>query len=197
MLPSNPVHPHKNLRWWRWGCRNPVRSHFPTRKFTTIDIIYNTLCINIGQGVVMTHLQKEFKMSVDLAYAAGLIDGEGTITLMRKRVRERRSPMVSVSSTTLELLEFMKYTFGGHIIALRKTKHKQAWHWQVSHDVAISVIEQVYQYLREPEKKRRAQLIITEYKNVTPRNGKYTPELNVAREMFEAEFFLHSKKVMF
>ena len=128
----------------------------------------------------------------DLLYAAGLIDGEGTITLVRHSRKEMKSPAVSVSSTSLELLEFMKETFGGHIIKLKapKKKHwKQAWHWQTSHDRAISVIEHVLPFLKEQKKRARASLILKEYKKVTPRNGFYTPELLTARALFEDRFF--------
>jgi hypothetical protein len=38
--------------------------------------------------------------TVDAAYLAGLVDGEGTITLSRKHAREKRQLVVSISSTT-------------------------------------------------------------------------------------------------
>lgn len=42
-------------------------------------------------------------MKVTLDYVAGIIDGEGTITLSRMRKTDKwRTPVISVSSTTIE-----------------------------------------------------------------------------------------------
>ena len=127
-----------------------------------------------------------------IAYTAGLVDGEGTVTLSRMKANERRCPVVSISSTTYELMLFMKQHFGGAISTLSRAAtqgHKQAWHWQTSRNGAISLLSLIESYMVEPAKKRRARLIIERYKSVTPRNGKYTDELIEQREAFEQEFF--------
>ncbi len=126
-----------------------------------------------------------------IAYAAGLFDGEGTVSLMRQSSKQRRCPVVSLSSTTRELVDFMYDTFGGVVTkAPKQQAHwKDAWHWQASHNRALEVLAQLMPYMREPEKRRRAALLVERYKSVTPRNGKYTDDLNVAREAFESEFF--------
>lgn len=131
----------------------------------------------------------------DYQYAAGLFDGEGTVTLTRRSANKKRGPAVTLSSTTYELVEFMKKMFGGQIVTLSRSKdagHKQAWHWQSAYNQALDMLRLVEPYLLEPEKKRRANLLLTRYKEVTPRNGKYTPELLTARESFEQEFFNQS-----
>ena len=124
-------------------------------------------------------------------YAAGLFDGEGTVTMTRYKKNERRTPVASLSSTTYELVDFMRQQYGGQVITLtkRQNHHKQAWHWQVSRDGALAFLEHVRAYLREPDKKRRADMLVERYKTVTARNGKYTTELATARELFEEEFF--------
>ena len=43
----------------------------------------------------------------DAAYIAGLIDGEGTVTLTRKHKNENRQLCVSIASTEIELLDFV------------------------------------------------------------------------------------------
>lgn len=133
----------------------------------------------------------------ELSYAAGLFDGEGTVTLTRNKANEQRSPTVSLSSTTYELVQFMKDTFGGRIVTLTRTKkqgHKQAWHWQTSYSKAIEVLIQIRPYLREPEKTRRADMIINDYRDVVSKNGKYSQELLDKRLAFETEFFINSTK---
>lgn len=47
----------------------------------------------------------------------------------------------------------------------------------------------------EPEKVRRADMIINEYRQVTKRNGFYTPEDWQKKMDFQKEFFKNSKKV--
>ncbi len=128
----------------------------------------------------------------DLNYAAGLLDGEGSIMLSRASVGKTRCPHVSISSTTIELLEFMKNHFGGHIVNKKtyKAHHKQSWSWQIKYNAAYQFCETILPYLKEPEKKRRAKLIVNRYKSVTPRNGKYTYEMMRERKLFEQEFLL-------
>lgn len=128
----------------------------------------------------------------DLAYAAGLIDGEGTITMIKKHASDKyRCSTVSMSSTTLELLVFMKERFNG-CISNHKTyqsHHKKSYAWKVVNNDAIAALSLIVNYLREPEKLRRANLILSTYKSVTVRNGKYTPELTARKLQFEHEFF--------
>lgn len=127
----------------------------------------------------------------DLNYAAGLLDGEGSIMLTSAVKGKHRSPHVSMTSTTYELLEFMQKMFGGYIVN-KKTyakHHKRSWSWQLNYNAAYNVCKVLLPYLKEPEKIRRAKLIVTRYKNVTPRNGKYTTEKLVERQAFEDEFF--------
>lgn len=55
----------------------------------------------------------EFNLSIaDAAYIAGIIDGEGTITLTRKHRNENRQLAVTISSNERYLLEFIRQTIG-------------------------------------------------------------------------------------
>ncbi len=125
-------------------------------------------------------------------YIAGIIDGEGTITLSNSNTKSKmRVPVVSVSSTTLPLLEFLKQNYGGSISKhkIYKSHHKQSWSWKVTYNGAIRVCSDIVEILIEPEKKRRANLLITEYPLVTKRNGKYTSEERNIKLQFEESFF--------
>jgi hypothetical protein len=51
----------------------------------------------------------------EAAYLAGIIDGEGSITLTRMHENEHRRPCISVASTDRELLEYLKDLTNGHI----------------------------------------------------------------------------------
>jgi hypothetical protein len=126
------------------------------------------------------------------AYAAGLIDGEGSISLLKANKNETfRHPVIEISNTTYELLQFMKTTFGGSISShkIYKKHHKPSWSWKLHYDAAISCLEQITPFLLEPKKKRRAELILAEYKKVTLRNGRYNPQQIQEKFTFENQFF--------
>lgn len=124
-------------------------------------------------------------------YIAALIDGEGSVCLTQNAPNQHRSPAVTISSTTQELLLYMQEIAGGTIVSKKKYKehHKDAWQWALRGDRAIELLIQVYDYLLVPEKHYKAKLIVKEYKLVTPRNGKYSEEKLKAKLDFEKRFF--------
>lgn len=131
-------------------------------------------------------------MNNHVAYIAGIIDGEGTITLSKVRKSAQfRAPVVSVSSTTLEILEYLKSHFGGSIVKHKvyQKHHKQSWSWKLDYTRAVKLCEAILPYLLEPEKRRRAMLLIDVYGRVTSRNGKYSPEQLSAKMAFEHDFY--------
>ena len=125
------------------------------------------------------------------AYVAGIIDGEGTITLSRQRANEFKCPVVSVSSTTIEFLEYLKLHYGGCISKQKiyKEHHKQSWSWKVERSACYKILNDIKPYLLCPEKKYRCELILNTYQLVTPRNGRYTKEMLALKENFEYQFF--------
>jgi hypothetical protein len=127
--------------------------------------------------------------SVDAAYIAGLVDGEGTITLSRKHAGEQRQLVISISSTERPLLEFTLLQAGaGKITRKRTTKdhHAPGFTFAVWNRQALRLLEQILPFLRS-YKRRRAELIRDQYVRVTPRNGKYSSALLAAKRKFEAE----------
>lgn len=125
------------------------------------------------------------------AYAAGLLDGEGSVMLNKVSGSIWRMPEVSVSSTTIELIDFMEQYFGGYVskVSKKEDHHKQAWHWRINYDGAISCLKRCLPWMLEPKKIYRGTLIVTEYKLVTPRNGKYSEEMILKKKDFEERFF--------
>jgi hypothetical protein len=126
----------------------------------------------------------------DDIYTAGLFDGEGTVTLATAKGKFRY-PVVSVSSTTHSLLEFLKKTYGGHISKHKtyKDHHLQSWSWKATHNAALFFLEKILPYLKEPKKRHRALLLTQKYKKVTRRNGKYSKEQLREKLVFEQQFF--------
>lgn len=125
-------------------------------------------------------------------YSAGLFDGEGTVTLLRTSKKHLyRFPIASLTSTTYEFITFLQNTFGGYIVNQKtyKSHHKRAWIWTCSSNTALSFLSQIFPYLKDPEKKRRTNLLLTMYKSLTPANGQYTEAMKIAKNQFEIDFF--------
>jgi len=128
--------------------------------------------------------------AADSAYLAGLIDGEGTIALSHRHANQRRHLVVSISSTEPELVQWPREAIGAGKITRKRTVsplHSIGLTYSVSNRQALAVLEQVVPYLRS-YKRERAHLVLRLYVEVTPRNGKYTPELAMRRCEFEDVF---------
>jgi hypothetical protein len=127
----------------------------------------------------------------DAAYIAGLIDGEGTIGLFRRHAREHRQLVVSIVSTERGILKFVLARVGtGKITSKRiaKSHHAPSFTFSVSNRQALELLRQAAPYLRS-YKSARAELVLTQYQRLTPRNGKYAERLAEERERFIEKFF--------
>lgn len=130
------------------------------------------------------------KLRMGAEYTAGLIDGEGTVSLIRQRRSLYRSPTVSVSSTSFELIEYLIAEHGGRVVTKKKIENnKQAWEWRLDYDRALDFLVQILPHMREKKKIRRAQYLLDRYKRVTRRNGKYTDLEREEKLKFEDGFF--------
>lgn len=103
--------------------------------------------------------------TADLAYAAGLFDGEGSVKTHRHCVRGKtyHYPRVAITNTQKVLLRFVCDTFGGYICKTgtpAKKTHKQVWRWEASCQIAVTFLTAVLPFMREPEKIRRAKLAV-------------------------------------
>ena len=143
----------------------------------------------------MTTYKKTNHLSpTDAAYIAGIIDGEGTISLTRRHKNENRQLEISVSNTEMNLLDYLLKTIGTGRITRKRTysdKHTPSATYQVSNRQALSLLEQIQPFLLT-YKQYRARLVLRDYLRLTPRNGKYTEEMLTQREKF-IEAFLNTK----
>lgn len=130
---------------------------------------------------------------ISIAYLAGLVDGEGSVLLEKTRSGFRR-PALSVASTCLPILDWVKSKFGGCVPSSRKRdpryrSEKIAHSWHLANDSAILLMKRILPHMHEPRKIARIQHILTHYKKCTPRNGQYSPQMLVAKMKFEEDFF--------
>lgn len=95
-----------------------------------------------------------FVCSTELAYAAGVIDGEGTIGIATVKPRGRRkSPSfrgyVSMAQTDIRLCIWMQERFGGRIFSYpaRKPGQKGIHHWRIGGPTILDFLSDVRPYL--------------------------------------------------
>ncbi|MEA3181561.1 MAG: hypothetical protein QOI59_5084 [Gammaproteobacteria bacterium] len=127
----------------------------------------------------------------DAAYLAGIIDGEGTITLTRIHRGENRRPVLSISSTESALLRYVRSAIGTGRITSKvcsRPHHSPSFAYVIAGRQVLAVLSQITPFLRT-YKAERARLLLEEYVAVTPRNGRYTPTQHALREQFENRFF--------
>ena len=128
--------------------------------------------------------------STQAAYLAGLIDGEGSITLTRRHRQENRQLVVSISNTDFELLKQVKIMVGAGRITKKRTykeHHKSSGEYRVENRQALEFVRQLAPYLLT-YKAHRADLVLSDYVRLTPRNGFYTLDMVRKREEFVRKF---------
>ena len=138
-----------------------------------------------------TYKQVKILIPGEAAYIAGLIDGEGTITLSRKHRNENRQLVVSISSTEINMLKYVQEVVGAGKITNKRTyrsNHTPSGTYQISNRQALDLLKQIAPYLKS-YKAERATLILDHYLQLTPRNGRYSPLQREKRETFVKQFF--------
>ena len=126
------------------------------------------------------------------AYIAGLIDGEGTLSLSRRHRNENRQFVISISNTDTHLLNYVCRTVGaGRITRKRisKNNHIPSGTYMIDNRQALDLLQQIAPYLRT-YKSERAALVLEHYLRLTPRNGKYNLAQKKERIAFIAKFLL-------
>lgn len=108
-------------------------------------------------------------LEYQLGYLAGLIDGEGTITLyLRSDVQTMRMRVV-VYSTTEEVIEWLLVHFDGKKQKMGRRanpKHSQEFAWYLDGDKAYDLLELIFPYLII--KKAKAQVACEAWRNRQP-----------------------------
>jgi hypothetical protein len=102
-----------------------------------------------------------------------------------------RRPVVSISSTELSLLQYVRSAIGAGRITSKVTArkhHSPSFTYVISSRQALALLAQISKYL-QTYKLQRCRLLLDEYLSVTPRNGRYTCAQREAKELFEARFF--------
>ena len=81
--------------------------------------------------------------ATEAAYLAGLIDGEGTVTLSRKHAGDMRQLVVSISNTELGILEFALVCVGAGKLTRKRTSkahHTPSYSYAVGNRQALALL---------------------------------------------------------
>ncbi len=142
----------------------------------------------------------------DLAYTAGIIDGEGCIYIHKRvtpenRSRVRYSLLIKVSSTDEWLIEWLHFAWGGaigtHSEKSRRLKNwSPAWQWTLQTKQAYEFLKLILPYLQLKKPQAELALKFQERKRKGGGSGSTLEKLAVE----EAEYILmknmkHNKKV--
>lgn len=95
----------------------------------------------------------------DLAYVAGIVDGEGCIDITHRTRRGHNYPdfvlRVQVSNTEIWLLQMLKMGFGGRIqkYSDRKSNQRPCWKWVIERVHAAEFLKLIlpYLHLKKPQ----------------------------------------------
>src|SRR6185369_8308059 len=106
---------------------------------------------------------------MNLAYVAGLVDGEGCIGFTQ--CRSNMIPRICITNTNKKLIEMLYYKFGGCIFNAKRVKSnwKEAYHWVVTSKAAIEFLEKIQKYLIL---KFEQALCLQAYECIRPGKGK-------------------------
>ena len=98
----------------------------------------------------------------DFVYAAGLFDGEGSISLIRHHENRWPSPQVSIASTDYEVVEWFQSRFGGSVVTKqpRKPNHSVSYDWRLTDRRALVFLANIRPYLVIERKMRRIDLLL-------------------------------------
>lgn len=91
----------------------------------------------------------------DLAYVAGIVDGEGSISLINVGHNPKRTMtvVVQVANTNEWLVQWLRFSFGGWVTTAKRTevqaqKWKPCYQWRVTALLAFDFLKLITPYLR-------------------------------------------------
>lgn len=101
-------------------------------------------------------------LEAELAYLAGIVDGEGTVRIVRHNNGTSQgfyNPQISVGNTSLPLIEWLQSRVQGNICEHRPLKSKLFWEWRLcGYTRCIPIAKAILSY--SIVKKERLELLI-------------------------------------
>ena len=100
---------------------------------------------------------------IDLAYLAGILDGEGSICITRTKPKglykhSRYTLAINITNTNEWLIRWIDFNFKGTINRTRLPSRRDCWRWQVHSSKAVEFLRLLLPYLKI--KKPQAELAL-------------------------------------
>lgn len=130
---------------------------------------------------------------LELAYVAGLFDGEGSISLYSEPLKQYRLARISVdlANTDFSILEYLKSNFGGSIHYFHKANRRAAGTWHLSYKKAVEFLMLIQPYLKIKQQQVLVAKEVYEITNRRRRNGQRN-----SQGQFEALSAIEKQKLL-
>jgi hypothetical protein len=139
---------------------------------------------------------------VDRAYAAGLIDGEGCIRITSRGRnggtgfrKGQHTLMVEVTNTDYGMIQWLSKRFDGSVSyapASPEINRKERWHWRVSANKALYVLDAIWPYIRTKRLQAKLGRRFQRYAQYPGRA--ITPKVQAVHERFYNELRAMNKR---
>ena len=125
------------------------------------------------------------KRAIQFAYAAGIVDGEGSLGVVYYADHNQYQARIQVVMTNPKPLEILRGLFGGSLCATKMAPNgrKQPYHYTASGKNLVRLLESVLPYLIE--KKSQAENLLELTRNVEEWNAKGRQRGNLPAEVME------------
>lgn len=130
---------------------------------------------------------------IDLAWMAGLFEGEGTVTIIRDRHRAKL--MASMTSTDRQIVEIFQLAWGGYLYERTHIggKARPATRWQLHSGFRVAVLaEQLLPYVRTSRVRDKMLLIIEA--EIWQRKNQGAPDYLARSNEYRARMALLNKR---
>lgn len=139
------------------------------------------------------------KTNINLAYFAGIVDGEGNIRIRHSynvRNGQKWQVVMGVSNTNKKLIDWIVSNFGGRVYSrTRKANWKKSYEWELSCRKASAVLQLIEPYLLL--KKEQARLCIDLQNRLIVGKGKLSEEeLKLRKDVLDVIKNLNQKGVI-
>ena len=130
------------------------------------------------------------------SYIAGLIDGEGCLTIIKHSDSRNRnnptitySPTIVISMTDRMPLDFIQKIYGGAVTLVKKSKDKTKSHYKPmfryvidSHNKCLTLLNDILPYLLVKEKQAKILVALIKYRKSLPTKALRIKEHLVGRK---------------
>lgn len=109
----------------------------------------------------------------DLAYTAGIMDGEGSIGIAKRKSKSCKRGYtfvlcIQITSSDEWLCQWLKFAFGGCISHSTNNASNPMWHWVIGNKQAPSFLRSILPYLKLKRPQAELAIKFQEAKRMTP-----------------------------